>query len=690
MAVYKRVEKTLKVGNKLLSFRTGDVALKANGSVIVRYGNTSVLATAVADTSKETKLDFLPLTIEFIEKYYAFARIPGGFNKREGRPPLSSVKKARFVDKAIRPFFPQDYLYNTQIVLNVLSQDGETDPAWLGVIAASLALQLSDIPFDGPVSSVSLSNYGKKILVGSSPESSFILKAAGQGEAFSTLELAAKEIKESRVLEAVEIAKDYIDKINNFQSHFSFQYGKEKFQYNRVKHSMFEKISHYFLKRNIKKVAKGFDGSVKNIFNLVNDYCKSHSLSSQKATYVKNNVLRDAITEFIVKNGKRIDGRTLGEIRDISLEVSAIPVVHGSALFRRGETQSLGVTTLGTTEDKLTVEGVNQSSKHFFLHYNFPSFSVGEISPMRHPGRRELGHGDLAESAMLPVLPSEEEFPNSIRVVSDILESYGSSSMASVCSASASLMDAGVPIKRHVAGISIGMINTKNDDHRLLTDISGFEDVISEMDLKVAGTKRGITAIQLDVKGKLVTKYVIKEALFKALKARIYIIDQMSKVISRPKRTLPANAPRCQIIKIKTDDIARLIGPKGREIKKISELTDSKISIEDSGQVTVFAASQPILKKTIELISELAYPLVRGDILTGVIVKTYDNKIILSLKNGHSYGYLAFDRTEGNIKSADEYDLGDTLKVRIENISNTGEILLVNIKNNKYLEENNG
>ena len=681
MFVHKKIEKSLKVENNLLKLQAGSVALQCNGSVIASYGSTTVLATVVADKSQKREIDFLPFSVEFIEKHYSFAEIPGGFNKREGRPSLDSVKRARFIDKALRPYFPKEYKYNTQVVITVLSSDGVNDPMWIGLVAASSALLMSEIPFKGPVSAVVLSLSNKKMGLGSMfADSKFNFAIAGRDNNFSTLELASCETSNINVMKAIDYSSKIIDNINSLQKDLAKEFKPSKWSLDNVSNGIMDRWNQYFLKRKIVSVIKKFGDTPNNIATLLKNYNKKHNVSPLKKSYLENTLLKEAVTNFIFESGKRIDGRTLSEFRDISIDISTIPIVHGSAFFRRGGTQALGVITLGTGEDQLTVEGASsRERKSFFLHYNFPAFCAGEISPMRHPARRELGHGHLAESALLPVLPSTEDFPNTIRVVSDILEADGSSSMASVCAASLSLMDTGVPIKRHVAGISVGMVS-KGKDFRLLTDLTKFEDQISEMDLKVASTKRGITAIQLDVKKEGVSKEALYEGISKALKANVAIIDKMSRVIMKPRKSLPKNAPICQVVRIRQEDIPRLIGTKGKDIKKIIEITEAKIEIEDSGKVTIFANSQKQLEKAIYLISEYAYPLLKGEMLEGTIKKITKDKTIVSLKDDYFQGLLVYNRTEENIRSVADYVLGDVIRVKIGSISSTGEILLIDVK----------
>ncbi|MFH0828087.1 MAG: polyribonucleotide nucleotidyltransferase, partial [Candidatus Omnitrophota bacterium] len=596
-------EQMIKFGKQDLVFQTGKVAKQANGAVVVSYGGTVILVTACMSKKPREGLDFFPLTVEYQEKTYAAGRIPGGFFKREGRPSEKEILTSRLIDRPIRPLFSKGFLNDVQVVAVVLSSDGENDSDILAVNGASAALCISDIPFGGPVAACRVSmNENGFILNPTYAEADksvldVVVVANRQGVVM--LESKCKEVTEEVYWDAVKFGYESLQDVLKFQEEFSRNFGKEKIvpEYKKIDPVLTAKVQNQTMSRlqEIYKLGKKEERE-----DAVENLAKELETTFVPEGY-EQAAVKDALVEVeeaevrrkILEDNVRVDGRGFDEIRQITSEVSVLPRTHGSALFTRGQTQSLAVTTLGTGDDEQMVEALEgQKYKTFMLHYSFPPFSVGETKPMRGPGRREIGHGALAERALLAVMPSKEMFPYTVRVVSEILESNGSSSMATVCASSLSLMDAGVPIKEPVSGIAMGLIKGKNK-YVILTDIAGVEDHFGDMDFKVAGTKNGVTAVQLDLKIEGISLDLLKDCLAQAKKARLFILDKMTQALSLPRENLSSYAPRIEKIMINTEKIGTVIGPGGKMIKQIIASTGATIDISDDGTVLI-ASTDPV------------------------------------------------------------------------------------------------
>jgi polyribonucleotide nucleotidyltransferase len=632
------IREEIEIQGKKIILETGKLAKQADGAVLAQCGETVVLSTVVA--AKETKedVDFFPLTVEYREKYYAAGKIPGGFFKREGKPRESEILTARLIDRSLRPLFPDGYYNEVQIIVTVVSADKINDPDFLSIIASSAALAISDIPFISPVGAVKVGRVNNHFVINPDANleetSDLNIIISGTKDAITMIEGEAKEISEDDMIKAIEVAHTEIKNIVSLIENLKNKCGKPKrqVQLKIVETELRSKIES-MAKDKINEALKVEDKikrqeEIELIKQSVHDILLNElgkEIYEEKQTDI-NKVLSDIeeaiIRRMIVEENKRPDGRDFDEIRPIECEIGILPRAHGSALFTRGQTQALVATTLGSEEDaQLLDELEGEMHKHYMLQYNFPPFSVGEVKMLRGVGRREIGHGNLAERALKAVIPPKEEFPYTIQVVSDILESNGSSSMATVCGATLSLMDAGVPIKKPVAGIAMGLIK-KDEKMVILTDIQGAEDHFGDMDFKVAGTKDGITAIQMDIKITGVTSELMKQALAKAKKARLFILEEkILKTISEPKKELSKYAPKMKIININKERIKDLIGPNGKTIKKIVEETGSKIDIEQNGEVKIFASNEDIMNKTIKMIKSFVAEPEVGAIYEGEVMK---------------------------------------------------------------------
>ena len=588
----------IELGGRVLTIETGKVAKQASGAVTVRYGDTVVLVAAVASQIPSTNLDFFPLTVDYREKLYAAGRIPGGFFKREGRPNEKEVLSSRLIDRPIRPLFPKTFRFETQVHANVLSSDQENDSDILGLIGASAALVVSDIPFPRAVSAVRVGLLEGEFLLNPTfaqlEESDLDLVVAGTSDSVVMVECGSREISEAVMVEALRFAHDAIIKINAIQDELARVAGKPKrpVPVREIAPALRQRIEERYTQRIRQANAIPDKQERQTTIDSLRDEALAElatefpDLALDIVATVSELQRRD-LRRAILEEGRRADGRGPGDIRAISCEVGILPRTHGSALFTRGETQALVVTTLGTTIDEQKIDELEgQRWKSYMLHYNFPSYSVGEVRPIRGPGRREIGHGALAERAIEPVIPSDDTFPYTIRVVSDILESNGSSSMATVCAGSLALMDAGVPIKAAVAGIAMGLIK-EGERVAVLTDILGVEDHLGDMDFKVTGTRDGITAFQMDVKIPGITFDIFNEALEKARVARLKVLDAMAQTLDEARTELSVYAPRITMIKVAPEKVREIIGPGGRTIRSITEQTGAQIDIEDDGTVKI-------------------------------------------------------------------------------------------------------
>ncbi len=678
------MEKEIECFGKKITFQTGKVAKQANGSVITRCGDTVVLTTAVASTSKRPEVDFLPLIVDYQEMTYAAGKIPGGFLKREGKPTEKEILVSRLIDRSVRPLFPKAYRNETQVISIVLSADPEFDPDIFAIMGASLALSLSEIPFQKPIAGVRVSYLDKKFVVNptnSERENSLLdIVVSGDGSSIVMVEGRAKEVQEDIISEALIVAKRALSEIVEAEMEIIDKEGKDKIP---LADELFdEKIIEIFKSRKdvIKDALRVAEkkkrrASLEEILEDVAASFVEHE-DLQKLRYNYEIYLREVLREIYFKERKRIDGRDFKDVRPITCEVGVLPRVHGSALFTRGETQVLASTTLGTTEDEQRIESlVGETYKRFMVHYNFPPFCVGEVRFLRAPSRREIGHGALAEKALSHVLPPEDDFPYTIRIVSDVLESNGSSSMATVCGGTLSLMDAGVPIKAPVAGIAMGLL--VGDETVILTDILGDEDHIGDMDFKVAGTRDGVTAVQMDIKVSGISDDIISKALCQAKEARNFVLDKMESVIDRPRKSLSPYAPKIISVSIKPDRIRDLIGPAGKTIKSIIEKTGVKIDIDDSGRVRVSSLDIKNCEEAVKLINEVTQEVEVGKIYLGKVKKIMDYGAFVEILPNISGLLHISEITFGHVKNIrDHFKEGDEIKVKVIEIDSYGRIKL--------------
>lgn len=634
----KKVE--LELAGRTLSFSTGKIARQSCGAVMVQYGDTVLLSTVNRSKEPRKEADFFPLTVDYIEKFYAAGKFPGGFNKREGRPSTNATLTARLIDRPIRPMFPDGFNYDVHIVNTVFSYDEKNTPDYLGIIGSSMALMLSDIPFLGPVAGVVVGRKDGEFILNPTPaeleESELELSVAGTKDAVNMVEAGAQELDEETMLAAIMFAHENIKKICAFQEEFAKAVGKEKIEFTKkevlplvkdfIDENGMEKLKAAVLtlgKKAREEAVDGLEAELMEAFILQNyEGVAEEDLPEEVIDEFKlyyHDLMKKLVREAILYHKHRVDGRKTTEIRPLYAETGVLPIPHGSAMFTRGETQAVVITTLGTKEDEQLVDDLEKEYfKKFYLHYNFPPYSVGEVGRMGSPGRRELGHGSLAERALRYVIPSEEVFPYTIRVVSEITESNGSSSQASICGGSLSLMAAGVPIKEHVAGIAMGLIK-EGEEFTVLTDIMGLEDHLGDMDFKVAGTKNGITALQMDIKITGITEEIMRIALKQAHDARMEILELMNNTIPEPA-PIKSTVPRIHQMKIATDKIAVLIGPGGKNIKGIIEKTGATVDINDDGNVSIFAKDEDTLNETITLVNSYVKDVEVGEIYKGRVV----------------------------------------------------------------------
>lgn len=680
---------SLELGGRVLTIETGKIAKQADTSVWVKYGDTVLLTTVVSKTSYE-KRDFLPLLVEYREQTFAAGKIPGGFFKREGRPREREILYGRAIDRSIRPRFPDGMIDEIEVTSLLLSYDMENEGHLLGIIGASAALSASPIPFDGPIAAVQVGQIDGKFVLNPTnsqlEKSTLDLLVVGSGnDEVNMIELGAREASNETVVDAIEFAIPYIKQIVEMQKELRDQIGLEKREPTKIE--IPEKINAEIDKIARADIRDAMRITEKKSRNETLDMLEKKALETLSEKYPDSEVEiktafyeieREEMRRMIVEEGVRPDGRGTRDIRPISAEVSLLPRTHGSALFTRGETQALVVTTLGTYEDEQRLSELElEERKRFMLHYNFPPFSVGEVQPMRGPSRREIGHGNLAEKALLHLIPEEEKFPYTIRVVSTITESNGSTSMATVCGGTLSLMDAGVPIKKTCAGISTGLIH-ENGRFILLTDIQGMEDHFGDMDFKVAGTRDGITAIQLDLKIKGLPLSVLKETLEEAKRTRLYILDVMERVLPAPRKELSKYAPKVTAIWIPREKIGAVIGPGGRIIRNIQEVTNTKIDIEDTtGKVMIAGDTREHADEARRMIEELVQEVEVGKVYTGKVVKTTSFGAFVEILPGKEglvhISELALER----IKSVEDVvRVGDKIAVKVIGIDDQGKIRL--------------
>ena len=677
-----------------ITIENGEVAKQADGAVLVRYGDTVVLSTVVV--SKEARLlsDFFPLMVLYQEKLYSVGKIPGGFIKREGRPSEAATLAARMIDRPMRPLFPDDFRNEVQIVNTILSVDPDNSPELAALLGSSIATSISKVPFNGPVAGVKVGRVNGELVINPTTEQSEIsdidLTVAGTGEAINMVESSAKEVKEEDMLEALMFGHEAVKKLVEFENTIVKEIGQEKMEYEKLEISdELKKEVTDLIKDDIDKALRIKDklekyarlDEIKD--NLISKYESENEdmhpddleQLKTKLVIIYNEVEYELFRQIVVKEHTRADGRAMDEIRPLSASVDFLPRTHGSALFTRGQTQSLSVTTLGALGEHQILDGLGlEDSKRFMLHYNFPQFSVGETGRYGAPGRREIGHGALGEKALLQVIPSEEEFPYTIRVVSEILESNGSSSQASICAGCMSLMAAGVPIKAPVAGIAMGLI-THGDDYTILTDIQGMEDHLGDMDFKVAGTKDGVCALQMDIKIKGITREILKEALEQAKKARLQVLDVMLGAIKEPRKEVSQYAPKVMTFMINPDKIKDVIGKGGDMITKIilesshvnsvNDINAVKVDLEDDGRVVIYHTDKNIIDETARRIKDIVREVEPDKVYTGKVVKVEEFGCFVELWSGCEglvhVSQLDVKRVE---KPSDMVKVGDEILVK--------------------------
>lgn len=680
----------LEIDQKPLIVTINNLAARTNGSVFVKFGETTVLATAAMGEKDVDGLDYFPLSVNYEEKFYAGGKIFGSrFTRREGRPSDESILTSRLIDRTIRPLFPAHIKREVQITVTLLSWDEETDPSSIGIFAASLALLISDIPWNGPVAGVRIGgtadslvafpNYEDKKEIDLTVSSLF----DRNGEViFNMFEAQLNELSEEDVVKIVNFTKDYSEKLLNFQKEINKEVGKEK--------QILEYAENTEINEDIlAKFGNQFEENIENkdFINSIRDYLKEKYENGNDVNLGMDFVekqLEKALHSLIIKRNKRPDGRGLDEIRPLFSTVNYLPRVHGSGVFERGETKVLSILTLGGPGEEKLLEGVEYAGKKRFLHqYNFPPFCVGEARPARAPGRREIGHGRLGEKALEMVIPDFDKFPYTIRVVSEVLSSNGSSSMASTCAACLALMDGGVPLKEPVAGIAMGIVMEEGEipisekKYKILTDIQGSEDHFGDMDFKVAGTKNGVVALQMDVKCEGVNEIILKNALIDAKKARLQILQVMLSAISAPRENLSPYAPRVEMIRINPEKIGDVIGPGGKMINKIIDENDVNIEIEDSGEVYITSKNEEGMKKSIKWIMDLTAEVEKGQIYEGIVTKILDFGAIVEILPGKDgmihISELSDKRVE---KVSDVVKIGDKVKVKVISSENNGKISL--------------
>ncbi|MGP1366410.1 MAG: polyribonucleotide nucleotidyltransferase [Schwartzia sp. (in: firmicutes)] len=678
----------MEVGGRPLVIENGKMAKQANGAVLVRYGDTVVLVAVTASTEPREGVDFFPLTVDYEEKMYAVGKVPGGFIKREGRPSNDAILCARLIDRPIRPLFPKGFRNDIQVIATVLSVEQDNPPDIAAMIGASCALSVSDIPFGGPIAGVRVGRVDGKFVINPTVEqrekSDLNLTIAGSHDAVMMVEAGANELPEDVILESILFGHKEIKRIVEFQRKIVDACGKKKRDVRLFQTSpeMEAAIRDYAGAR--------LDAAVRDSDKLRRDehiaavnadtmahFLETYPAAAKEIAAVLHDVEKDIVRRMITHEKIRPDGRGLDEVRPVSCEVGLLPRTHGSGLFTRGQTQILTVTTLGSLGDAQVIDGLGvEKSKRYIHQYNFPGYSVGEARPARGPGRREIGHGALAERALLPVIPSEDEFPYMFRLVSEVLESNGSSSMGSVCGSTLSLMNAGVPIRRPVSGVAMGLVKD-GDQYTILTDIQGMEDALGDMDFKVAGTERGITAIQMDIKIAGITREILASALEQAKRGRTFIMGKMMECISEPAPDLSPYAPRVTTMHINVDKIRNVIGPGGKMIKKIVDDTNTQIDIEEDGTILISAVNVEDAKKAVAIIEELVRDVEVGAVYKGKVTRIMAFGAFVEVLPGKEglchISQLAKRRVE---KVEDVVQIGDTLDVKVTEIDRQGRVNL--------------
>ena len=682
--------RNISVGDRSISIETGRLAKQADGAVVVRSGDTMVLVTACAAPSAREGIDFLPLTVDYREYTYASGRIPGGFFKREGKPSEKEVLTSRLIDRPIRPLFPSGWRHETQVIALVLSADSENDSDVLAITGASAALAASSIPFTRTIAGVRVGLVEGAYVINPTFEqrrrSQIDLVVAGSKDAIVMVEAGAKEVSEDEMVQALERAHAAIRDIVAGIDAMAAEAGKPKVEvakkevsrdfYREVEEKVYVPLSEAM---RIRGKLENYDRVDQVLEELIAGIPEGEVERRLEAKAIFKELKERVVRDEALERQRRLDGRSFDEIRAISIDVGVLPRTHGSSVFTRGETQALVTATLGTAEDQQKIEMVDgEQWKRFMLHYNFPPFSVGEVAFLRGPGRREVGHGALAERALSPLIPAEEQFPYTIRVVSDILESNGSSSMASVCGGSLAMMDAGVPLRTHVAGVAMGLImDEQTGKYAILTDIAGFEDHYGDMDFKVAGTAAGITALQMDIKVSGITTEIMRKALEQALKGRLYILDKMQQALPAARTSVSTYAPRIVTIRIPVDKIRDVIGPGGKMIRSIIERTGVKIDVEDDGRVNVASADEASAQKAIGIIQELTATPELNKTYLGRVQRITDFGAFVEIMPGVDGLLHVSEIAHYRVKEVrDELKEGEQVMVKVINIDPSGKIRL--------------
>ncbi len=679
------------LAGRTLTFETGKLAQLASGSVLVRYGDTAVMATATMSAKPREGIDFFPLSVDYEEKLYAVGKIPGGFIRREGKPSEKAILASRVIDRPIRPLFPSDLRNDVTVITTVMSVEQDNSPEIAAMIGASAAICISDIPFAGPIAGVQVGLVDGELIINPTLEqrekSTLQLTVAGTAEKVNMIEAGAHEVPEDVMLKAILMAHEEIKKICAFIKEVAAEIGKPKREYERivVSETLFEEIRAEFTDK-VKAALDTNDKTerderLKPVYEEVYAKYADTEVTPEEIDGVMYKLQKYIVRRWILDEGRRVDGRGLNDIRPLAAEVALLPRVHGSGLFTRGQTQVMSVVTLGAMGDQQMLDGIDtEEYKRYMHHYNFPSYSVGETRPSRGPGRREIGHGALAERALEPVIPSEEEFPYAIRVVSEVLSSNGSTSQGSVCGSTLALMDAGVPIKAPVAGISCGLV-TEEDRFITMTDIQGLEDFFGDMDFKVAGTKDGITAIQVDIKIDGLTPEIIERALMQTREARIKILDEiMLPCIGEARPQLSPYAPKIMTMTIDVDKIRDVIGTGGKVIQKIIAETGVKIDIEDDGRVYIATIDQEAGEKAMRIIKGIVSDVEPGQEFTGKVVRIMNFGAFVEFLPGKD-GLVHISKLDRKRveKVEDVVQIGDTIDVRVIEIDKMGRINLARV-----------
>ncbi len=685
-----------KLAGRKLIIETGKVAELSNGSVWVRYGDTVVMVNVTASKEPREGIDFFPLSVDYEEKLYSVGKIPGSFQKREGKPADKAILTSRAIDRPIRPLFPKDFRNDVCVVATVLSVEQDNSPEVCAMIGTSVALAISDIPFGGPTAAVNVGYVDNNIVINPTQEqrekSRLTLTVAGTLDKITMIEAGADEIPNDIMLEAIKKAHEEIKKICTFIENIQKEIGKPKFEYKSfaIDQDIYKEIEDNFKERMYKDI-QAQDKEVRdaNIEKLTDDIIQYYidkygeEVTEEKKADIDGSIHdleKKCVRNMILLEHKRPDGRKIDEIRPLSCEVGLLPRVHGSAIFTRGQTQVMSVVTLGMKSEEQMLDGLDEEETKRYMHqYNFPSYSVGEARPSRGPGRREIGHGALAEKALVPVIPSEEEFPYAIRVVSEVLSSNGSTSQASICGSTLALMDAGVPIKKPVAGISTGLVTDSEDPNKyiMLTDIQGIEDFFGDMDFKVGGTKDGITAIQVDIKIDGLTYDIIEQAFERTKQARDYILDNiMLPVIDKPRAEISKYAPRIITTKIEVDKIKDVIGTGGKVINKIIEETGVKIDIEEDGRVYIYTTDSESGKKALKLIDKIVKEIEPGEIYEGIVTKIMPFGAFIDIGGKEGLLHISKISSKRIERVEDVLNVGDEVTVKVTDIDDQGRINL--------------